>query len=125
MYESNLLIGIVLALFSLSGFVLALRQGAHWIRNASVLDKLQRALFAGLGFAICFISGVISLDYLVSPNLEKNWDRVALSSLICMTSPMIILTTIGAFIWNLRRDATQSFLSNRLDRIIQKSRKPK
>ncbi len=125
MYERNLLIGLALALFSLAGFVLALRQGIYWIRDAGVLDKLRRALLSGLGFAMFFISGAIALDYLVSPNLEKNWDRDALSSLICITSPMVILTTIGAFIWYLRRDATQSFLSDRLDRIIQRSRKPK
>jgi len=125
MYERNLLIGLVLALISLSGFALILWQGARWIRHAGLLDKIRRALLSGIGFAISFISGAIAVDYLGSPGLEKNWGREAIGGLIYFTLPMAAFTTIGAFIFYLRSDATQDFLSDRLDRIIKKSKNPK
>lgn len=124
MYDKNLLIGLILAFISLAGFTLAVWQGMHWIRE-SVLDKLRRALFSGLGFAMFIIGGTVALDYLGSPDVEKNWNKEALGNLICLAFPMIALTTIGAFVWFLRRESTQKFLSDRLDRIIEKSKKPK
>jgi len=124
MYDKNLLIGLILTLISLAGFTLAVWQGMHWKRE-SVLDKLRRALFSGLGFAMFIIGGVIALDYLGSPGVEKNWNRETFGSLLCLAFPMIALTTIGAFVWFLRRESTQKFLSDRLDGIVEKSKKPK
>ena len=125
MYTKNLFIGLALALLSLLGFLLMLWQGKNWIRNSSILDKMRRAALSGIGFALFFISGVAAIDYIGSPNVEKNWSLSTLGSLFCLISPMIALTMIGSFIWYLRRDDTQRFLSERLDHIIQKSKNPK
>lgn len=123
MCERNLLIGSLLAFVSLSSFVFVLRQGSHWRQKAGISDSLRRALLSGLGFAIFFTSGVIALDYIGTPNVEKHWDVLTVGSLMCLASPMIMLTTVGAFVWYLRRDATQHFLSERLNRIIQRRKR--
>lgn len=120
-----LLIGLVLAFLSLSSFIMVLSQGWHWIPGANILDRIRRALLSGLGFAICFISGVIALDYLGSPNSEKNWSTETLGNLICVISPMIVLTIFGSFIWYSQRDITRNILFARLNQIIHRAGKQK
>lgn len=106
MYQRNIFFGIVMGLFSLSGFILVLlQQWLHWIPNSGVFDKLRRALLSGFGFAISFVCGAVAIDFLGAPNLEKNWNIASLMSLICLSSPMIVLTMLGSFFWYLRRDS--------------------
>lgn len=124
MFDKNVVTGAILLLISLAGFIFAIWQGMHWIRE-SVLSKLRRALLPGLGLAICFLSGAIALGYLGLLGSAEDWNKEAIGSLLCVAFPLIVLTIIGIFVRFLLREPTLKFLSGRLDRVIEKSKKPK
>lgn len=124
MYSRDLFIGLMFTLISVVGFVFSWWAGTRW-KGKSVWRKLSNALVSGVGFWICFICGVVALNHLGFLGSETNWNRGMLSSLLCLTFPMVVLTTIGIFVWSLQREVLQEFLSGRLDKIVQKSRRRK
>ena len=107
MYTQNLLIGVIAALLSLLGFVLAIMQERRLSSNPGTIEKLKRALLTGTGFLIFVISGAPALDYLGSPTAEKMWDIRALSSLTCFAIPIGLLTTAGSYLWYSRKGTTR------------------
>ncbi len=125
MLARNTIIGLLAALLSMVGFVLAVWPNLKLIPNLGIPARIGRALLTGLGFLLFSISGAIALDYLGSPELEKDLERETLGGLFCFSVPIALLTTIGSLIWYSGRIHTQSYFSSRLDKIIQNSKKEK
>jgi hypothetical protein len=125
MFVENMIKGLLATLLSLLGFVLAVWPNLKLIPNLGIAARIGRALMTGLGFLFFSISGTVALDYLGSPNIERNWDIKALSGSFCFGLPVSLLLMIGSFIWYSRRIGTQRHFSTKLDKIIQNSKKSK
>jgi hypothetical protein len=125
MLITNLTMGLLAALVSLSSFIVAAKQGLGWIPKLGVLERVKKALLTGVGLVVFFVSGVVALYYLVEPNVEKDLSLVALKGLFCFAVPIGLLTILGSFIWFSRRDATQMYFSHKLTEIIERSKKSK
>jgi len=123
MIMRNLIIGVVLASLSLSGFVVAVKQGLGWIPKLGILERIKKALLTGFGFLVFVMCGFVAIDYLANPNVEKTWSLGALEGLFCFAAPIGSLTIVGSFIWFSRRDATQQYFSHKLNEIIENSKK--
>jgi hypothetical protein len=125
MVGSNLFIGLIAGGISIFSFVLILRQAQGLPPNPSFFERLKRAIMVGVGFLVFFISGVVSIDYISSPSIAKNWNIRAILALLCYTIPVFLITLLGSFVWFSRSDATRQFFSRRLKNINQNSKKKK
>jgi hypothetical protein len=125
MFTSNITIGLVAALVSLSSFIIAAKQGLGRIPQLGVFERVKKAILTGIGFVVFFISGFVAIYYLADLSVEKNLSLVSLKGLFCFLAPIGLLTILGSFIWFSRRDATQEHLSHKLTEIIEKSKKSK
>lgn len=118
---ANRIIGLLLSLLSISGFVLAVRQGYRLSSQPGVLLRIRKAFLTGFGFLVFFISGVMAIYFFGDPNLEKDWSLASLEGLLCFAIPIGLLTIIGSFIWFSRINTTQQYLSRKLKEITGKS----
>jgi len=123
MIIKNFIIGLALGLLSLSGFVIAAKQGLGWAPKLGVVARIRKALLTGFGFLVFVISGLVAIDYLVNPNIGKTWSLAALEGLFCFAFPIALLPIVGSFIWFSRRNATHQYFSSKLREIIENSKK--
>lgn len=124
MVIENSIIGLALAILSLTGFAVAVKQGLGWIPKLGILERIIKSTLTTLGFIVFAVSGFVSIDYLSSPNVEKTWSLVSIEGLLCFAIPMGLITFVGSFIWFLRRDATHQYFSNKMSEIVRHSKRP-
>lgn len=124
MYIKNVLIGLGAAFLSLLSFILIWPQSRSKPEPLGRWLEIKRALLIGLCFLIFFMSGFFAVYYLGSPGVEKHLSLVSIEGLFCcLAFPGGLFTFIGSFIWFRRRDAYLKYLSGRMDKIIEKSKK--
>ena len=119
----KVLLVAVLLLLSLCGFAMSIWQGLTLPPHSSPGIKLRKAFLTGLGIVVCFVSGVIAIDYLASPDAELHWGSGVLGGLLCFILPMALITIVGSYLWFSRQEATQQYFATRLRRIIERSKK--
>jgi hypothetical protein len=122
----NDLIGLGAGILSLSSLILTWLLGRRQLVPLTIWREIKRATLSGLGFLIFVVSGATALYYLgyfgTSSN-EKGWNLGSLGALFCFSFPIGFIVVIGSFFWYRQQESTQNYLSDRLDKLVQKSKK--